>query len=70
MEKIHLPSPKIGDKIEVRTHFGNKICVIDKVDEKTIHFKNGSFGLEVNSERVQPQSKEWRGSKFYYSSFN
>ena len=65
-----LPSPNIGDKIRVITSLGSKLCVIDKIDEKTIHFKNKSFGLEVNSERVQHQSKEWRGSKFYYQSFN
>lgn len=65
-----LTSPMLGDKIQVRTSLGSKLCVIDKIDEKTIHFKNKSFGLEVNSERVQSQSKEWRGSKFYYSSFN
>ena len=65
-----LTSPNIGDKIQVITSLGSKLCVIDKIAEKTIHFKNKSFGLEVNSERVQSQSKEWRGSKFYYSSFN
>ena len=67
---INLPSPMLGDKIQVITSLGSKLCVIDKIGEKTIHFKNKSFGLEVNSERVQSQSKEWRGSKFYYSSFN
>ena len=68
--KGQIPSPNIGDKIQVRTSLGSRLCVIDKVSEKTIHFKNKSFGLEVNSERVQYQSQEWRGSKFYYSSFN
>ena len=65
-----LPSPMLGDKIQVVTSLGSRLCVIDKITEKKIHFKNKSFGLEVNSERVQYQSKEWRGSKFYYSSFN
>ena len=65
-----LPPPMLGDKIQVITSLGSKLCVIDKITDKTIHFLNKSFGLEVNSERVQSQSKEWRGSKFYYSSFN
>ena len=70
MNNNHLPSPNIGDKIQVRTRFGLRLCVIDKISEKTIHFKNNSFGLEVNSERVQYQSQGWRGTNFYYSSFN
>lgn len=67
---IKLTSPMLGDKIRVITSLGSRLCVIDNITEKTIHFKNKSFGLEVNLERVQYQSKEWRGSKFYYQSFN
>ncbi len=64
------PSPSIGDKIQVKTSLGLKLCVIDKITDNKIHFKNNSFGLEVNSERVQYQPKGWRGTNFYYQSFN
>ncbi len=66
-----IKKPKIGDKVLVRTKLdGNKICVIDRINDKKIHFNNKSFGLEVNAERVYPLSKTFRGADFIYQSFN
>jgi hypothetical protein len=63
--------PKIGDKVVVQTHFeGKKICVVDRIDNKKIHFKNKSFGLEVNLDRVFSLLETYRGAKFFYQSFN
>jgi len=63
--------PKIGDKIKVITKInGNKLCEIDSITEKEIHFKNKGFGLTVNSERVYKITKSWRNANFAYNSFN
>lgn len=63
---------KTGDKIKVVTKTkGNKLCEIDSVSERKIHFKNNSgFSLTVNTERVRSISKSWRGASFEYRSFN
>ena len=61
---------KIVDKIQVRTNLGSKLCSVDKINTKEVHFKNKTFGLTVNSERIQYMSKPWRGANFYYVSFN
>jgi hypothetical protein len=64
-------SPSIGDKILVQTQLeGKKICVVDRIDNKKIHFKNKSFGLETNLDRVSTLSEAYRGAKFFYQSFN
>jgi hypothetical protein len=66
-----IKKPKIGDKVLVKTRMdGNKICVIDRIDDKKIHFNNQSFGLEVNAERVLDLSQPFRGATFIYQSFN
>lgn len=62
--------PNIGDKVKVKTHNGNKLCIIDNITDKTIHFKNSKFGLCVNKERVNFMSKSWFNCNFYYVSFN
>jgi len=64
--------PQIGDKVRVKTKlYGDKLCVIDRVDSKTIHFKNRSkFGLTVNADRVRYTSNTWRGANFEYTSIN
>jgi hypothetical protein len=64
--------PKIGDKVRVKTKLdGDKLCVIDWMNNKTIHFKNRSkFGLAVNADRVRYKSNTWRGANFEYTSFN
>jgi hypothetical protein len=63
---------KIGDKIKVVTKTkGNKLCEIDSVSERKIHFKNKSgVSLTVNTERIRQVSKSWRGANFEYVSFN
>jgi hypothetical protein len=64
-------SPKIGDKVLIQTQLeGKKVCVVDKIDNHKIHFKNRTFGLEVNLDRVSPLLKVCRGAKFFYQSFN
>ena len=64
--------PKIGDKVRVKTKLdGNKLCVIDSINEKKIHLKNKSnFSLTVNTNRVKYITKSWRGANFEYVSFN
>ncbi len=61
---------KKGDLIKVKTHSGNKLCVIDKIDGLKVHFENKSFGLEVNKSSIRNLFKPWRGAKVVYNSFN
>ena len=61
---------KIGDKIQVKTSLGFKLCFVDEITTKKVHIKNKTFALTVNSERIQHTSKSWRGANFYYVSFN
>lgn len=64
--------PQIGDIVRVKTKLdGDKLCEIDWLNDKTIHFKNKSkFGLAVNTDRVKYISNSWRGANFEYTSFN
>jgi hypothetical protein len=63
--------PKIKDKIRVKTKLdGEKLCEIDWLNDKTIHFKNKNFGMAVNSDRVTYTSNSWKGANFIYTSFN
>ena len=61
---------QLGDYIKVITHEGNKVCFIDRIDKKSVHFKNQKFGLEVPKERIIPLIKTWRRAKYQYVSFN
>jgi hypothetical protein len=66
-----LDHPRIGDKILVQTKLeGKKICVVDRIDAKKIHFKNKTFGLETNLDRISPLAETHRGANFFYQSFN
>lgn len=64
--------PQIGDKVRVKTKVdGDKLCEIDWLNDKTIHFKNrNKFGLTVNADRVRYTSNSWRGANFEYSCIN
>lgn len=59
-----------GDFIKVKTHFGNKLCTIDKIDGLKVHFANKKFGLEVDKGRIRNLAVSWRGAKVVYNSFN
>ncbi len=61
---------KVGDKIQVKTRLGFKLCSVDEISTKDVHIKNKTLALTVNSERIQYMSKSWRGANFYYQSFN
>jgi hypothetical protein len=61
---------KVGDLIKVKTHFGNKLCVIDKIDGLKVHFANKNFGLEVDKSSIRNLSILWRSAKVVYNSFN
>jgi len=61
---------QLGEYVKVITHSGTKLCFIDMINSKRVHFKNQKFGLEVNAERIQPLPKTWRGAKYIYHSFN
>ena len=64
--------PKIGDKVRIKTKLeGDKLCVIDWLNDKNIHFKNKSkFGLTVIANSVKYTSNSWRGANFEYISIN
>jgi hypothetical protein len=40
---------KIGDKIQVKTSLGFKLCSVDEISTKEVHLKNKTFALAVNS---------------------
>jgi hypothetical protein len=68
---ILVNSPKIGDKILVQTRLeGKKICVVDMINNRKIHFKNKTFGLEVNLDRISPLLEPYKDANFFYQSFN
>ncbi len=63
--------PQIGDKILIQTHLnGKKLCVVEWIDDKKIRFKNKTFALEVNLDRVSTLQEPYRDAKFFYQSFN
>jgi len=62
--------PKVGDKIKVSTHFGNKLFVVDDITDKSLKLKKNSFSFEIPKERLNFIKKSWRGANFNYVSFN
>jgi len=69
---LNIMKPEVGNKIRVKTKLdGDKLCIIDLVTEKKIHFKNkNKFGLTVNIDRIKYVQKAWKGANFEYTSFN
>lgn len=61
---------KIGDKIKVVTKNGNKLCTIDEITDRMVHFKNSRFGLTVLADRIYKLPRSWYGAELIYRSFN